>query len=111
MGLYFVGGVLGCFSVNWICDSVGRRRAIQYMATIIVVAVAIQTGSVHIAMFIVGRFIAGIGAGMIACTIPIYISEISPASQRGRLVGFHGVLFVVALVWHFYQRVTKLVLT
>lgn len=110
MGLYFLGGVLGCWSVNWLCDVFGRRRGIQAMVILIIVSAAIQSGSVHFAMFVVGRFVGGIGAGLIACAIPIYLAEIAPAAQRGRLVGLHGVFFVVALVSakvpHFVDHLT-----
>ena len=97
-GLYYAGGFFGCLTVNWLSDTLGRRLAIQLIVCLIIVATVIQTGSVHIAMFIVGRLLGGIGAGMINSTVPTYISEIAPASQRGRSVGFHGVLTVTAYV-------------
>jgi MFS family permease len=92
-GLFYAGGFLGCLTVNWLSDTFGRRRAIQIIMLICIIAAVIQIASVHIAMLIVSRFVGGIGAG-----IPTYISEISPPSQRGRLVGFHGVWTLVAFV-------------
>jgi MFS family permease len=59
-----------------------------------VVASAIQGGAVHIAMFLVGRFISGLGVGMMQVSVPIYQSELSPAKQRGLMVGGHGILIV-----------------
>lgn len=97
-GLFYTGGFLGCLAVNWFSDTLGRQRAIQIIMLICIIAAVIQTASVHIAMFIIGRFVGGIGAGMINSTIPTYISEISPPLQRGRLVGFHGVWTLVAFV-------------
>lgn len=49
-------------------------------------------------MLLVGRFINGIGAGMIDVAVPIYQSEISPAKVRGRMVGSHGFLVVSGMV-------------
>ncbi|KAM5344574.1 hypothetical protein ACJ41O_013109 [Fusarium nematophilum] len=46
-------------------------------------------------MLLVGRFINGIGVGMIDVAMPIYQSEISPAKVRGRMVGSHGFLMVM----------------
>jgi MFS family permease len=43
-------------------------------------------------MIVVGRIIARITTGVLLSTIPIYISEISPAKLRGRLVGFQGMI-------------------
>lgn len=41
-------------------------------------------------MFLVGRYIAGIGCGMIMSNTPVYMSEISPPHRRGMLVGIQG---------------------
>ena len=49
-------------------------------------------------MFIVGRLFGGVATGMIKTTVPGYVSEISPPAHRGRLVGFHGALTIVAYV-------------
>jgi sugar porter (SP) family MFS transporter len=38
-------------------------------------------------MFLVFRFLGGLGVGVSSVTAPIYISEVSPADRRGRLVG------------------------
>jgi MFS family permease len=61
---------------------------------------ALQAGSVHIIMLLIGRFLNGIGIGMIDVAVPIYQSEISPASKRGRMVGSHGFLVVCGYASH-----------
>ena len=33
-----------------------------------------------------GRFLVGIGVGLAACIAPLYIQELSPTRQRGRMV-------------------------
>jgi len=38
-------------------------------------------------VFILFRFLGGVGVGVSSVTAPIYISEISPAGSRGKLVG------------------------
>lgn len=39
------------------------------------------------AMLIVGRVINGLSVGIESAQVPVYISELSPPSKRGRLVG------------------------
>ncbi|RFU24119.1 hypothetical protein B7463_g12217, partial [Scytalidium lignicola] len=95
-GLYAGAGAIGCWTVFWLLDKLGRKRAIQIISVICIISAALQAGSVHIAMFLVARFLNGIGVGMINSTIPVYISEISPAAQRGRLVGSHGFVICCA---------------
>ncbi|KAF2679245.1 general substrate transporter [Lentithecium fluviatile CBS 122367] len=94
-GLFAGGGLLGCFVITWLADFVGRKRSIQITAVLCVVAAAIQAGSVHIAMFLAGRFLMGIGVGMVNVITPLYQSEISPAASRGRMVGSHGFILCV----------------
>ncbi|EXJ68768.1 uncharacterized protein A1O5_07699 [Cladophialophora psammophila CBS 110553] len=94
-GLYSGGGILGCIFVPWLLDRLGRRRTIQVAAALAIVSAALQGGSVHIAMFLIARFLNGWAVGMLDTSIPVFQSEISPARQRGRMVGAHGVLIVI----------------
>ncbi|KIW98250.1 uncharacterized protein Z519_01834 [Cladophialophora bantiana CBS 173.52] len=90
-GLFFAGGMLGCFTIAWKGDVLGRVRNLQIVAAICLVAAIIQGASVHIAMYIVGRFLSGYGSGGMIALIPIYLSEISPPHMRGRMVGLAAV--------------------
>ena len=94
-GLYSGGGIIGCFVVPWLLDRLGRRRTIQISAALAILSAALQGGSVHIVMFLIARCLNGIAVGMLDTSIPVFQSEISPAHQRGRMVGAHGVLVVI----------------
>ncbi len=41
----------------------------------------------NVSLFIVARFIGGLGIGISTVVAPLYISEIAPAKYRGRLAG------------------------
>ena len=62
-GLFQAGGFLGTLSCTQTADAVGRRRALFIGAVFAIVGGALQAGSVHIAMYIVARFITGFGIG------------------------------------------------
>ncbi|KAK5404282.1 hypothetical protein LTR06_009841 [Exophiala xenobiotica] len=94
-GLFAGGGLLGCWFITWLGDKVGRKRSIQITASICIVAGALQAASVHIAMFLVARFIMGFGVGMVNVITPLYQSEISPAKSRGLMVGSHGFVLCI----------------
>jgi sugar porter (SP) family MFS transporter len=89
-GLFAAGGAIGSFFLKFVADSLGRKRAIQIICVVCMISGALQAGSVHIAMFLVGRFLSGVAIGLIVSIIPVYQSEVSPPSQRGMMVGFHG---------------------
>jgi MFS family permease len=97
-GLFAGGGIIGCFLVPTLLDKCGRRLAIQITTVVCIVSAVLQVASVHVAMLLIGRFINGIGIGMIDVAVPIYQSEISPARVRGRMVGSHGFLVVCGYV-------------
>ncbi|KAJ1959633.1 hypothetical protein GGI12_004241 [Dipsacomyces acuminosporus] len=78
----FVGALFG----GWLADKFSRKRTIMGACLVFSLGAAIQTGSRNRGMLIVGRFIAGLGVGVLSMTVPVFQSEISPASIRGRLV-------------------------
>jgi len=63
-GLYQAGGLLGTLYVGLAGDKLGRRRAIFIASVVCVIGGALQTGSVHVAMFMAARFLSGLGTGM-----------------------------------------------
>ncbi|KAH8755735.1 general substrate transporter [Diaporthe sp. PMI_573] len=94
-GVFAAGGLLGCILMTWLGNAFGRKVAIQVTSVLCVVAGTIQAASVHIAMFLVGRILMGVGVGMVNVITPLYQSEISPAHLRGRMVGTHGFILCV----------------
>ncbi|KIX98596.1 uncharacterized protein Z520_05897 [Fonsecaea multimorphosa CBS 102226] len=89
--LYYTGGVFGALSSHWIGDRFGRKTSIYIGGAIIVVSAALCAGSVHIAMFIVFRFVSGFGALILSMTIPVWITECVPPEVRGAFAQFHAV--------------------
>ncbi|KAI6021787.1 general substrate transporter [Pisolithus microcarpus] len=71
------GSLLGALLVTKLGDALGRRR------TIIAASIIWDRG-----MLVVGRIIAGISVGISSAIVPVYQSEITPPSIRGRLVSF-----------------------
>jgi MFS family permease len=49
-----------------------------------------------------GRFIGGIGVGVLSSTAPMYISEISPPNVRGAFLVLEGASIVIGVVVMFY---------
>jgi MFS family permease len=45
-------------------------------------------------MFQAGRFIAGLGIGILVTICPMYLSELAPPARRGWLVGHHAIFLV-----------------
>jgi MFS family permease len=64
-GVNSAGSAIGAVFTSWSADKFGRLRSIQLGAIIMCVGAALCAGSVNVAMFLVARFIAGFGIGML----------------------------------------------
>ncbi|KEF63824.1 uncharacterized protein A1O9_01802 [Exophiala aquamarina CBS 119918] len=94
-GLFCAGALFGALHVGWMCEARGRKETMYLASAVNILGGALETGSVNMAMFLVSRFIAGWGIGMMVVLIPIYQAEISPPNARGFLVGQHGTWIVL----------------
>jgi sugar porter (SP) family MFS transporter len=80
------GTVLGAASAGRPAELFGRKKILQAIGLLYVVTSlgAALTSSWEV--FVIFRFLGGIGVGASSVVGPMYISEISPAHKRGRLV-------------------------
>ncbi len=81
-----VGCMLGAGVAGSLSDAFGRKKvlilsSILFLATAIGCAIAWDKWSL-----LIFRFIGGMGIGVASMVCPLYISEISPANLRGRMV-------------------------
>lgn len=56
-------------------------------ATCRIIGSILCCAAVDVPMLIVGRIVNGFSVGICSAQVPVYISEISPPSKRGRLIG------------------------
>lgn len=73
-------------------DKCGRKIAIYNAAVCAIVGGALLCGAVDVAMFLVGRFISGLGAWSFFTIVPVYATELASAHNRGWLVGVDAVM-------------------
>ncbi|PWY68471.1 sugar transporter [Aspergillus heteromorphus CBS 117.55] len=81
------GSWLGSLISGFLSDKYGRKTSIQIGSVIWCIGSIIVCASQDIPMLIVGRIINGLCVGICSAQVPVYISEISPPTKRGRLVG------------------------
>ncbi|KXL50469.1 hypothetical protein M433DRAFT_158151 [Acidomyces richmondensis BFW] len=81
------GSWLGALISGFVSDILGRKKSIMLGCCIWCIGSTIICASQDIGMLIVGRIINGLAVGIESAQVPVYISEISPPSRRGRFVG------------------------
>lgn len=66
-------------------DKLGRKRGIIAGAVIMIIGVIIQVAAVkphnHMAQFIIGRTITGVGNGINTSTIPVRLTAVLPSTS------------------------------
>lgn len=81
-----IGTVLGSLVAGRPAERFGRKRVLQAIGLIYLVTSLVTALTHSWEVFVLFRFLGGIGVGASSVVGPMYISEISPAHSRGRLV-------------------------
>ena len=81
-----IGTVLGSLVAGYPAEKYGRRRVLQAIGLLYLVTSLVTALTSSWELFVLFRFLGGIGVGASSVVGPMYISEISPAHNRGRLV-------------------------
>ncbi|RDW66028.1 hypothetical protein BP6252_09663 [Coleophoma cylindrospora] len=85
----YTGGAVAAFPAGFLVDWRGRREAIFWSCVITLIGAILQTCAVHIAMFILGRFIIGMGLGVAATSTPTFVAETVPQKHRAFALGLY----------------------
>jgi SP family arabinose:H+ symporter-like MFS transporter len=92
------GTILGAMFAGYPGDRIGRRDSLRIMAILYLVSAIGCAFAWNWASLVIFRFIGGLGIGGSSVLGPMYIAEISPAKERGRLVGFFQVNVVAGIL-------------
>src|ERR1700744_1567864 len=87
MGAALYGTVVGSLIAGWPADKFGRKATLLWIGVLYLIGAAGSALATNVGVFIAARFIGGLGIGISTVVAPMYISEISPSKQRGRLTG------------------------
>ena len=88
------GCALGSLLAGKYTDRFGRRGMMLWVALLFALTSAGTALAPTFSLFIVARLLGGIAVGAVSVLSPIYVSEVSPASIRGRL----GALYQMSIV-------------
>src|SRR5947209_9896676 len=96
-----VGTLIGAAVAAFPGDRYGRRDSLRLMAVLYFVSALGCAFAWNWPSLVVFRFTGGLGIGGSSVLGPMYIAEISPASWRGRLVGFFqfNIVFGILLAY------------
>jgi SP family galactose:H+ symporter-like MFS transporter len=92
------GAAVGALGGGRLADIFGRRLLLIATAIIFAAGALICAAATSPAMLIVGRIIVGLGIGLSSGTVPVYISEVSPADARGWTVSLFQLAITIGIL-------------
>ena len=88
-----LGCIAGPFLGAWLCDWIGRKSTLMMSGVLFAVGAIGAALAGTIGIFNLFRIVGGLGVGVSSLAAPLYISEIAPARQRGRM----GIMYQLAI--------------
>lgn len=93
-----IGCMIGAMVAGGLSDKLGRRKVLMISAWAFAISSVGIMAPMGLTSFIVFRMIGGIGIGIASILSPMYISEIAPASIRGRLISIYQLGIVIGIL-------------
>jgi MFS transporter, SP family, sugar:H+ symporter len=101
VGAILLGCAAGAFAAGRMADIIGRRSVMMIAALLFVLSALGAGGATSSMLFIIARFVGGVGVGAASVLSPVYISEVTPASIRGRLSSIQQIMIITGITGAF----------
>jgi len=97
-----IGAMIGAALSGRLADSWGRRRVIIITAGIFALGTLGAAASASVNWLIASRIVIGIAIGIASFCVPLYISEVAPAKQRGALVSLNQLAITIGILVSYF---------
>lgn len=98
VSIALIGTVIGSMTGGIPAERLGRRLTLLWIAVLYLLASFGTALAPDWPTFLLFRFLGGLGVGASSVAAPMYITEISPAKSRGRLVGLFQFNIVLGIL-------------
>lgn len=99
-----LGTVIGAIIAGQPAEKYGRKKVLQVIGLLYIVTSVVTALTPSWGLFVGFRFLGGIAVGASSVVGPMYISEISPAQRRGRLVALFQFNVVTGILLAFLSN-------
>ena len=106
-----LGCILGAVGFMWVPDKLGRRPSLVLSSIFFMVYAVLTAFTTSFWGFVGARILGGVGIGIASNASPLYIAEMSPADQRGKMVALNqftivfGICLAQFINWVIYKTV------
>src|SRR5215218_57804 len=92
-----IGCFIGAFFAGRLADVAGRRNVMRIAAVLFLVGALVQGLAHDHLIFVLARIVGGMAVGAASVLSPAYISEVAPASIRGRMTTVQQIMIITGL--------------
>lgn len=85
-------------------DRLGRKPVLMIAAVLFAVSAIASALATSFPLLVAARIVGGLGVGMALIIAPMYIAEISPAADRGRMVSMNQLNIVIGISVAFFSN-------
>lgn len=93
-----IGCLFGALSAGALSDRFGRKPLLLAAALLFAITSIGNGLATTFPVFVGWRILGGVGIGLASSLSPMYISEVAPASMRGKLVSINQLTIVVGIL-------------
>lgn len=104
MSIALIGTIIGALFGSIPSDKLGRKQTLFLVAVLYLIASIGTALSQSWSLFLLCRFLGGLGVGASSVVAPVYISEVSPPHRRGRLVALFQFNIVLGILISYFSN-------
>jgi sugar porter (SP) family MFS transporter len=104
ISIALVGTIVGALFGSIPSDALGRKKTLAIIAALYLVSSIGTAFSTNWIAFLCFRFVGGWGVGASSVTAPVYISEIAPPQNRGKLVALFQFNIVLGILISYFSN-------
>ncbi|AOS64762.1 sugar porter family MFS transporter [Actinoalloteichus hymeniacidonis] len=98
VSVLLIGAIFGAIGAGRTADKLGRRLTLGLEGVIFVIGTLMAMFAVNYEMLLGARLILGLAVGAASATVPIYLSEVSPAEVRGRILSLNQLMITTGIL-------------
>lgn len=102
VGAVLAGGLVGTLIAGPLADRYGRRFIIAFASFVFIVGVGCILLAHSFLTMLLARLLLGLGVGIIAVAVPLYVAELVPAKNRGKYVTFFQLFLTFGIVLAYF---------
>lgn len=94
-----IGALIGSLSTGQLANKYGRRMVLLLLNLLYISGALVSALALAPWMLLLGRLLAGLGVGASCIAVPMFLSEIASAANRGQITSVHQLATSIGLVF------------